>query len=187
MKMGMAGLTSVCLLLPHPTLASPVSLSLCLSPLAVSLSALVARAVWLAELQACLPKTITLHCAGEFARAVSMLEHGEREMDRKVVAIAQQKARELQDSMTRAESYEQGRALQVQYKVEMAQTSAILTAERHAQRRKLEERLQMRKSRLRQRAVGSVSHATPAITTALVAMMSANYLQSIQARRPGSR
>ena len=187
MKMGMAGLTSVCLLLPHPTLASPVSLSLCLSPLAVSLSALVARAVWLAELQACLPKTITLHCAGEFARAVSMLEHGEREMDRKVVAIAQQKARELQDSMTRAESYEQGRALQVQYKVEMAQTSAILTAERHAQRRKLEERLQMRNSRLRQRAVGAVSHATPAITTALVAMMSANYLQSIQARRPGSR
>jgi hypothetical protein len=76
-----------------------------------------------------------------------MLEAGEREMDRKVVALAQQKARELQECMARAESYAEGRELQLQYKEEMAQATAKLQEERQAQRMKLDLRLQGRKSR----------------------------------------
>lgn len=112
-----------------------------------------------------------------------MLEHVEREMDRKVVALAQKKALELQENMARAESYEEGRELQVQYKTEMAQASATLNADRHAQRRKLEARLQGRKSRHRQNVLVTEAGTTPTSSTITPAMLSKheqqvrNYLQ----------
>eukprot|EP01043_Picozoa_sp_COSAG02_P028521 COSAG02_NODE_1732_length_11170_cov_15.656942_2_plen_311_part_00 len=119
-----------------------------------------------------------------------MLEQAEREMDRKVVALAQTKARELQECMARAESYEEGRELQIQYKADMAHASAILTADRHAQRRKLEARLQGRKSRYRQNMLGTAgpdADARPRTSTtktttstrsmALVAMLSKHQQQ----------
>ena len=124
-----------------------------------------------------------MHFVGEFARAVSMLEQLEREMDRKVLALAQNKAFELQENMARAESYQEGRELQVQYKTEMAQASATLNADRHAQRRKLEARLQARKSRHRQYILGTETDTTPTSSTIAPAMLSKherqvrNYLQ----------
>lgn len=117
-----------------------------------------------------------------------MLEQGEREMDRKVVSLAQKKAQELQECMGRAGSYAEGRELQMQYKAEMAEASAALGAERHAHRRKLEVRLEGRKSRHSQRmdkdvdtkpatATASVTRTTSTTSMALLAKITVHEQQ----------
>ena len=113
----------------------------------------------------------------EFARAMHMLEHGERAMDRKIVALAQEKARTLQHRMTKVDSYAEGKELQLQYKKEMAQATQDLASERTRTRRKLDQRLQSRKKRFGRHGSRLSRTVTSTTSLGIVARMAAHEQQ----------